>query len=620
MTTYTVNANGKGPLPSLDLERPDLDNVVTLLRDAKGYYTGFHENCREEEEYYFGRVSVPVVEGYDSTRPATASAIINIATAHVDTGNMFVDVPLASPRAKARAERLKKFYQGFWLNVRAPVLQTCTKHQFLYGIGWLKTMFAPEQWPDAPMLDDYGSDEEYRKALREFMERRALLFPFVVKNVNPRNLVWDDSRIRPRWAMEFYDRTAGDIKARYPEWSTSKKDQDMSEWVEYWDERWCGYLADNQWVWGPAEHSYGGLPYRAAIPGAAVDWDVGKPEDRYRGILRPVHDLLNSEARIVTAYEAILRKYAWGGVNFTGPKALVDEVRKEWDEFGDNWLPPSVTSEVRKQPVPPAELLGHLNIIQTMIEMATFPNVIRGVRPSGVSTGFGISVLAGMGRLVFQSVADGLARCVEETNGVTASIVEHRIMGRVTVHARSEVHSFDQTIGPEDIRGYYENVVRFKAEAPEERERESLLAMRLKEAGILSLYEAQRRSGVTNPLEEQMQQEAELLLQSPELRAAKLQIAMERLGLLQQMGEAVESEGSAPQETPFGNQFQGLGGEPRVGEAGIQRQRVASQQGRPSATNPAVFPQGMGGLDVLGSLLGAAPGGAAGMPSGQTVR
>ena len=52
----------------------------------------------------------------------------------------------------------------------------------------------------------------------------------------------------------------------------------------------------------------------------------------------------------------------------------------------------------------------------------------------------------------------------------------------------------------------------------------------------------------------------------------------------------------------------------RPGEQNIQGQRMATAAGRES-----VYPQGLGGLDILGSQLGTATGIGRDMPSGQRV-
>jgi hypothetical protein len=599
---------------------PKLDMVLSLVQDYSTYYREFHGACRIADDYYFGRNAIPTAEGMekDVIRPATALAIVNIATDHVDVNNIDIDVPPASPRARARAGRLQKFYQGVWANIKAPVKRTAVKHSFNYGIGFLKVMWNSDRWPSPPILDEFDDDDEYREALADFMDERSIKFPFEVGNVNPKFALWDDSKLAMKWFIEVYTRDVSSIKRQYPEWAIPAEGQ-VTNWMEYWDDEWFGYIAGNQWVEGPHRHGYGFLPYVPILPGNSMDWNDGAPHERYRSILAPIYNLLDAEARLATQYEAVLRQYAWRTRKFTGPIQQATAAAEAWEEFGGmNVLPVGVDESESSKIAPPQELLQQLNLVQTMIEEATFPNVIRGVRPKGVSSGFGISVLAGMGRLVFQGVADGMARAIEQANSRFALLVQNKAKGRVTIHARSEVHNFDQAIGPDDVKGYTENIVILKAEAPEEREREAHLAFMLWNGGngIISMYEAQKRAGVVNPLEEQNQMSAEQMLLA--LRPRMAMMAEERLGLIEQLAQAAGGDGLPPEGgNGLGNQFiPGMGQGNRVNEAGIQQQRMETNAANQQA---GVFPEGQGGMDILGSLLGAAPGGAQGMPSGQTV-
>jgi hypothetical protein len=601
-------------LQEFDDPGPDLTDILALKTDSEQYYRDFHKNCEEARDWFFGLVPSPTPEGFEEVTTAKARAMINVASDHVDVNNVSIDVPAASPRAKARAERLKKFYQGAWMNIRTQVKRDVTKACFAYGVGIFKTVFEPSLWPDQPpTLEESANEDAYKEALADFMDKRGISFPMEVLSVDPRNMLWDDSLTGPHWAIEYYERSdAETIRHRYANWSSAKRNGQPVSWFEYWDEEWAIYVADGEEVWR-GRHGYGFQPYDFAIPANSISSSSGPPEERYQGILHGVRGLLKTRGRLLNAYEAILRQSAWPTLNFSGPVHLVEEAKRNYNIFGGmNSLPAGVTVNISPTPVPPQEILQSLTIVDNEIEEASFPNVVRGIRPKGISSGFGVSVLAGMGRLVFQGTADGLAMAIEKVNVKFAKLVENKIRGRVTVHARSDVHNFDQTIGPDDVRGYYENIVVLKAEAPEEREREALLAFRLWNGGngIISMYEAQKRSGVVNPLEEQLQMGAEKILASPEIQQQQVQLATEGVGLLNQLAQTAQTGGGGG----IGNQFlPGQAQLQRPGEGNIQQARIASQQGG------GVFPQGLGGIASLGSRAGQPGGGAVGLPSGGTA-
>ncbi len=593
---------------------PTVDLVISLRKEQGEYFRPFHKQCEISDLYYTGRNQIPVPRemAIDPIRPATAHALINVAADHVDVNNPTFFVPEPSPRAKDRAERIKKFYQGAWMQISSAVKRTAVRHSIAYDIGFMKVTFADDLWPDVPLLGNFNSEEEWKEALKEHQERRNIVFPIRVINVNPKNVIWDDSRTGMKWTIETHKATVRALKAKYPEWTTSKSANEIATWTEYWDEKWYMFLADDVPVMGPHEHGYGFNPFVPIIPATQMDHEEGLPQDRYKGLLQPVISLLDAEARIITQLEAIMRQYAWPTIDFAGNRAEVENVMNAYEIFASKNNVGRVEVKASDRPMPPQELFAQLTLVQTMIEEATFPNVVRGIRPRGVSTGFGVSVLAGMGRLVFGSYADGMARAMSEVNKRFAMLVESPKIGRITVRARSQTHSFDQTITADDIKGFYENIVILKAEAPEEREREAILAERLwaKGQGMISLFEAQRRAGITNPLEEQNQMKAEQLVQG--LFPEQLEAARTGINLPAQLARSVD----APVPENRGNEFAPNQAQlQRPGERNIQAARVASNQGRPS-----VFPQGSGGIALLGRQLGGATGGAVGVPSGQTVR
>ena len=593
-------------------QAPSVADILALYREGTGYFSGFHSQCREEDDYYFGRRNVPHPQGIDPVWPATSASIINIASAHVDTNNISVSVP-SSPATRARSERMKKYYSGIWMATDKPVLQTAVKQSFLYGISFLKTMFDTDKWPGAPRPDDFPDDSNYRHALQHFQELRNISWPIDVEVISPKNMIWDDSRAKPKWAIEFYRRPVAELQRQFPEWVPNADFKGFSEWIEYWDEEWYCYIAGNAAVWGPFRHGYGYMPMSPILPAHTISFQDGTPHDRFKGILNPIHSLLDEEARLVTQIGTIVQTVSYRTLDFQGPEERTRKVMAQYELWGGkNFVDSNVTVGISPLVQVPQDIGDHLARVQNYIEQATFPNIIRGVRPRGVSAGYGLSILAGMGRIVFQGVADGVRRAVENVHKNAARLVENKVRGRLSIFGRSDVHDFDQTIEPNDIRGMYENTVTIKAEAPEEREREALLALKLMQAGIISNYEAKRRAGILNPLEEMMQQRAEELMATPRILEGQAELLAQQIDLPGQQAESVETAGGGP--VNLGNQNLGGAALPRPGEGMIQQGRAATLQGQPS-----VFAKNIGDIDNLASVLGSPRGGKRNVPSGQTV-
>lgn len=622
------------------VDPPSIEYIRDLRTDSSQYFSGFHTQCGLEDSYYYGTRTIPVPSLFqvDPVRPASGKAIIEIAADHVDVKNISIDVPV-SLKSSARGERLKRFYQGAWDSVKEPVLRTAVKQAFGYGVAFLKTGLKTELWYDSPKMSDYGDidsdgrfilihEAEWKEALKMFMEKRKMLFPFYIKNVSPKELMWDDSPEGPNWVIRHVQVPMGNLSPQYRDQIINRESKDIVSWTEYWDDTWYCYLIDDQVVKEATRHGYGALPWIPILPAMSMSWDSGTPDSRYQGILHPVHSLLDAEARLITQYNSIVRRHAWPTLDFKGPIRAADDARQRYEQFsGKNVLPENVSVQPSPIPTVPAEIIQNLSMVQTMIEEATFPNVVRGLRPKGVGTGFAISALAGMGRLRFQGVADAMARSIEGVNSNLAAMVESLNM-TVTVHARSEVHNFDQTIKPNDIKGYRESRVALKAEAPEEREREALLARQLYQSArpMISLYEAQRRIGISNPIEEQVRmgaEEAVRNLQAEELEQLRQRLAGQQVGQIAEgagIPPGLVTPGQAPPGAPPGEPAEGnrfLAGLPqlqRLAEGNIQRARIASAQDEPS-----VFPRGIGGIDRMGNRLGSAPGGRQGTPGGMSV-
>ncbi len=234
---------GFAQFTSTDVENkpppPTQFTVAELRRSYSLHYRQFQGNCTKVRTYFdnLNRVPVPNDMGIDPVKPPTGNAIIRTAADHVDVNNITILVPDPSPRSKDRSERIQKFLQGAWMHIDERVKRTAVRQSISYGISFLKFMWDGDQWPDAPIMDNFANEADYKEALKEFDRQKNSSFPFAVKNVNPEHLIWDDSRVGPKWAIEFYEDTVKGLQKLYPEWQPlSKRSSDMATYSEYWDD------------------------------------------------------------------------------------------------------------------------------------------------------------------------------------------------------------------------------------------------------------------------------------------------------------------------------------------------------------------------------------------------
>ena len=605
-----------------EMPEPTCEYVRSLMSTYKDYFSTFHAQCRKADEYIANENEIPVPEDEegnglgDPVHTGLARSIVKTAADHIDTENMSVEV-LTSPRARGRGQRIAKGITGMWLSIKEPALRQAKESVYTYGVGFLKAQFKAEEWPDSPRHDDYDDVQDWSSAFKDWFESRKILFPISDTSPNPRNLIWDDSRSGMRWVIEFYQATGHDLRLQFPQFVGDPSGQFM--YWEYWDDEWFGIMAgkedgsEGQWVEGPYKHGYGRLNYRMIDPVNSVTGDIGEPAKRFVPLFGYSFDLLDAVDRSISDYLLILRKSAYPARIWRNPsREIAEDDAGSFAGWGaENVAQANTTIDMVPQPIPPAQILDVVPMLLRFVERGTHPGIVQGERPAGVSSGFMVSVLAGMGRLSFGPYAEALARAIEGINMVFLDILENKIQTPIVVSARTEARNFDQTIGPKDIAGIRENRVTLRAEAPEERERQTALAIQARGAPngpIVSRLEAIKRSGSPNPLEELQQIDAEIVADMA------FQIAAQQL--------AQELVAGQEPESAVGQQAAGILADrvntgqfgpiqpPRPGEAAIQQRRVASRM-----EGERAYPT-QGGLDLLGGRLGGATGGGIRLPSG----
>lgn len=518
---------------------------------AKGFFREFHRICSTMDVFYDGEFDFYVPEGADKVNLGTFRSIIKTLVSHVNPVSVDITVPPPGPRGQGRAAVIEEFLSGahHQLEEDTPWRRDIIRHQGLYGVGWQKVEFEGSEWAEVPVPPPEGeSDEEYRKELQAFQEKRNITFPFISEAINPQELIWDSVSIRPRWIIRFYDTDAAWVSAHFPEWKgrTSGK----VKFLEVWTTDQVAYVADDQWAMSPEDHGYN-TSSNSIGPWVMFDPNQGnktvgaKPHQKWQGIvINGELDMHRAQSRLFSQLLTITGTNAWPVDDFTGPRGITEDVMSEYETApgSRNYLPPNVQRNRSDIADAPQSVITTKQMADEAIEEASVPAVARGQRPTGAASGFHTAVLAGIASLNFGGVVDATQRGFQGTNMVMLSIVENVIRDSVSVFGMTDAGTLDAKIKPSQIRGHYVSIVRFSSVSPEEQERKANLWSTLWRTGFVDWTSALRNAGVPDPLKVQAARRAEDFLQNPMIAEVLAAESAKRIPLI---AATLEASGAA---------------------------------------------------------------------------
>lgn len=508
---------------------------------AKGFFKEFHRIASVMDVFYDGEFDFYVPEGADKVNLGTFRSIIKTLVAHVKPTSIDITVPPPGPRGQGRAAVIEEFLSGahHQLEENTPWQRDIIKHEGLYGVGWEKLEFEGSEWGEVPLPPPEGQpDEQYKKDLREFQEKRNITFPFISEAINPQELIWDPVSINPRWLIRFYDTDAAWVTAHFPDWSG--RTSGNIRFLEVWTSSQVAYVGDDTWAMRPVDHGYK-TPSNAIGPWIMYDPNQGnktvgaKPHQRWQGIVvNGELDMHRAQSRLFSQLLTVTGTNAWPVEEFKGPRGITEEVMAEYETApgSRNYLPPNVERSRSDVAEAPQSVILAKQMASEAIEESSVPAVARGQRPTGSASGFHTAVLAGIAALNFGGIVDATQRGFQGANMVMLSIVENVIRDSVSVFGMTEAGTFDAKIKPSQIRGHYVSIVRFSSVSPEEQERKlNIWSQRWRE-GFVDWVTALRNAGVANPLKVIAQRRSEDFLQNPLIAEAFAMEAAKRIPLI----------------------------------------------------------------------------------------
>ncbi len=439
--------------------------------------------------------------------------IISRVVATVTHGFPTVSVPPAGPTNKAQTESTtrEKFANAVLqdLDSSNPPERTfiaALDHAVTYGLGVWKFLYAAEDWWDMPtarksykkgVLRLTEDEEKGLDAKRDEYKRGRL--PFRWQAVNPFT-VWPfyhGGRLSE--VLEVTQRTVADVlrryKVRYDAQTDALQPDEIGEpqedltavstnqrtvtFIEHWDETYVSYMADNlivaQWP-----HGYGRVPYFPFYGRSNYSKPTGQ---RGESVVEHAVDLeqaldlfltLKSNWAYMTAMcMLILRPDAnspfWqtAGPEEEGSKQAPEPI--QFQPGVATTLPPGWTLEAFTPPPVGKDLNDSIQYFTTMLA-DIIPQVLRGIASGTDQPGYAINQLLTAAKLVFDPVTDNAAEALMDMVSFLFWLVEHKARTKVYVLAEDSTSGASQRqwigLSPDDINGYYANVVNVKSLLP----------------------------------------------------------------------------------------------------------------------------------------------------------
>jgi len=511
-------------------------SVVSQYTTAKKYY---------DQEMDLGKLPADVVK----YKPPTAREQVNTAVDHIMGLGQKVTVPVWSKSADAAnmVSKLESFGMYFIKHLDRTYRQfrrNRMRHGIEYGMFAFKYGYDPRFGPLREEFDDPG---EFSIAQNNFDELCERTFPFFFRGVHPMNVKFD-LYDPPKFVVEEFTKKAVNIQNDYPEWKIGDRDlfEDVG-WWEFWSNDTLAYFVDDT-VLEIKPNPYGFIPYEFGIAGFGEESEDASPEDLIVSMLAPSFSAYTMEARMKTAVQALLEYHAFGkptmdkmpgnDVNIASAPGEVSYIPKAYN----------YRNEAPNQINP--DLYRFLEIVRADTEK-TMPQVVQGLWPKGVTSGYMGAMSVGQARLRLEALQGAwevaLSRTLNNIIYLAKNVVKEPIGILGNLAGGSDVITIKPTeLDPSKMHFY----VSLDAESPEDRDRRIQLGMSLQDRRALSDKTIVRRYYDEDPEYEEEQKMVEAALKDPNLSMQLAMSIMQEIGMTEvlQMIQQGQIQGMNPNQ------------------------------------------------------------------------
>ena len=473
--------------------------------------------------------------GIQPTIPPTArNAVDNLNDHILTTPRIFAPPRPTTDDMQAEqdlAERKRQFLHAFWHQVavqQGDPLARGKKQSIKDGRIILKKTLRWEYVPDEPASTATRKEKSsYRKAMKSLGQSNFLWY---LKNCPTETILEDPADCYdPKYVYEFYKIYVSEARAMYPEMEDELSSYQVTDKVDY-VEMWTKPYGDDAgrhvvWVTGKRVHDdvnpyhwetdgsteesprYDGyVPYVIRDSGWGEVTADTKPEDKYVGVLRYAHPMLEAEARQLTAVDIQMRFSTFAPVVTRNISEDTDQPigigpGKRINLMDDQEI------EFRALPELPISSFQLINKVHDYTNELSKASILSGYPQRGVDTATEADMNVRNAAAKLQGPINALRSAIMIVNRWVMQDIENILEAPVTVYGGMKGAPSSIVIEPKEIEGYYETYTELDTtdqaslDARNARLWADLYAVY---QGVLSPQTAMERGGIENPQEEMM--------------------------------------------------------------------------------------------------------------------
>lgn len=454
--------------------------------------------------------------------------VLNLAMRQVGTRPK-VEVPPseAEDKATANAEKIERWLMAAWQQVNMQQRRNVIGDNWMHSFRDGKHVFAVK-WLDMdkrPRLD-------------------RTLFPMAILPVDPLEVGVYEGPIYPHYIYRKYNTKLISVLQYYPELAKSdlggrlgekllkyvkadsQNEDEEVEVVDWWGvdpddgEILNAVLVDDVFAMKPEPTSYPGIPYIVGrgdhFPGMGDEWDG-------LGLLAPIDGLWQAECRQLSYLATGVLHHFWASIAYENEAGM--DIPDFEDRPGQRFRVPAGTKFHRLSADPNVPMLDGLNQrIVGFLDQSTFPAVMFGEQPGQIQAGYAINQLAQAAGGRINAFREAMQLSVAHVNKMMLALLEENAGEKgVSIWGKDERQgdSYRLTLTPDEIDGYYENIVTLLPVTPTDDTAKAALWLQWFQAGLVSAQTTRDKGmGENLPPDEQRRVILDKVMMSEELQPA----------------------------------------------------------------------------------------------------